>query len=291
MYAPSGVDSDTSSGEPDIPDSPPKEFGNKPHFSLKSLFQPARKLIDPLRKPDGADDVKQLRAVQAVEAESTPAKKRVRIVVDGEPEEPFKTLRSPREPMDQAFGKARLSPVIQNEATTSGPRPNESSAELLTTLRELIAESATNRQTLLPAQPPSNERRESPTFLHPIPKRRPTPFQPASERSSELESDARREQTSPLLTMKPERGQPQLRGQPSRPGNLELRYDTDPDVDAPSAGQAPEVGDPVPTQLAKPSHGHVPWRSAWRSALRHLTRMIAGPLPHFIPRRSLQRRR
>lgn len=61
MYAPSGVDSDTSSGEPDIPDSPPKEFGNKPHFSLKSLFQPARKLIDPLRKPDGADDVKQLR--------------------------------------------------------------------------------------------------------------------------------------------------------------------------------------------------------------------------------------
>jgi hypothetical protein len=279
MYAPSGVDSDTSSGEPDIPDSPPKEFGNKPHFSLKSLFQPARKLIDPLRKPDGADDVKQLRAVQAVEAESTPAKKRVRIVVDGEPEEPFKTLRSPREPMDQAFGKARLSPVIQNEATTSGPRPNESSAELLTTLRELIAESATNRQTLLPAQPPSNERRESPTFLHPIPKRRPTPFQPASERSSELESDARREQTSPLLTMKPERGHPQLRGQPSRPGNLELRYDTDPDVDAPSAGQAPEVGDPVPTQLAKPSHGHIPWL-ALRTPPSHADDSRAPPSLH-----------
>ena len=79
--------------------------------------------------------------------------------------------------------------------------------------------------------------------------------------------------------MKPERGHPQLRGQPSRPGNLELRYDTDPDVDAPSAGQAPEVGDPVPTQLAKPSHGHIPWL-ALRTPPSHADDSRAPPSLH-----------
>jgi hypothetical protein len=177
MFAPSGVDSD-SSGETLTPPSSP--ITPRPQFSFKSLLPSRRKTIkttdgDKLTKSEAVEKLKLQTPVEAAETFGEPIgkategvlkkkKKKVRIRVEGEDEgEEGDTEMGGRSGLDtgdipgsdKALGRkvspestiSLVSPGAQGEDTT-GRRPEDVAGEVLGVLRQLMAESAASRSQL-----------------------------------------------------------------------------------------------------------------------------------------------
>ena len=150
MFAPPGVDSDSSSGESSYLS--PQITPPRPTFWLKSLLAPARKLSKVLETSHEAEEVNELTPVQAAEADPKLRKKRVRIIVEGEEEEdeveediiptPTSSFGSPR----QGVAKLTQSTPPSIKSAYLGRTAKDASTEVLTMLRKLIADSATDRQ-------------------------------------------------------------------------------------------------------------------------------------------------
>ncbi|WVQ82672.1 hypothetical protein IAT38_004804 [Cryptococcus sp. DSM 104549] len=167
MYAPPGVDTD-SSGEETTPPPTPKATPVRGHFSFKSLFTPTRKLNPKSDKPT-TEEVKTSTPVEAAEKDAALSKKlsrkkSVRIFAgelmkgqEGRKAEGLTTTRGERvEPEVDPVVEVIPEPEVQKEETPAERPPDPVANEVLVLLRKLIADNNAAESTLVnlaPVQP------------------------------------------------------------------------------------------------------------------------------------------
>ncbi|CAD6575334.1 MAG: hypothetical protein TREMPRED_001355 [Tremellales sp. Tagirdzhanova-0007] len=180
MFAPPGVDYDSSSGESSYLH--PEKSPPRPTFSLKSLLAPARKLSKVLDTSHEAEDLNKLTPVQAAEADPALRKKRVRIVVEGDEEvderdeDLMPTLTSPFQSPTQQAAKLPKSLPTRDTKGSLGRTAKDVSSEVLTMLQKLIADPTTDRQKRPHGKTVTDERGRPFTQLDSRSNRPATPF-------------------------------------------------------------------------------------------------------------------
>ncbi|WVO16863.1 hypothetical protein L204_104549 [Cryptococcus depauperatus] len=156
MYAPPGVDSESSGEETTPPPTPPPPKPPRRHFKFTSLFSPTQKLGSPKKSKEKETDGNDGNSTSKDKNEelSVPAKKSVRIFAGelqggqkGSQMEGLTTTKGESvavepSPLIEVKEKTEAESVAELEAVENSAKPevNEAAVEVLTLLRKLVAE-------------------------------------------------------------------------------------------------------------------------------------------------------
>lgn len=281
MYAPPGVYSDTTSGEPDFPDVPPKISPKRPTFSFKALIEQPVKTLGKLAKShDEVEEMKGMTPVQAAEADPLPSpppvtrKKKVRVMLEGE-EDPDKEgvldlLKSPIDVISPKQDSMRIHRSSGLRDSLPRKKGNEVSDEVLIMLRKLITDSAAERKGSL-MNDANRTRMEDTSRGRPrksMMKRPPTPILPPAVRPGETNAPITREkvEVSPPQSgslqypLPPQRSR--RRSSSSEVQSRPKHYSHDHGLNRTHYGESYH---PTPAAMLIPRPGHptIPWPEPW----------------------------